>query len=390
MKMRAILFFLLAAAGCGGDGNGKVGGDGNYAVGSLVFGPNGTTSYVSLLASLGVQTIDYAQAREFGDSADLWVYDGDVFVAEAADFSISRFAVVNGQLVERGKIGFASYGVTEMGFWRNIFISSTKAYFINGATDYIVWNPSTMAITGTVPLPAITVPAGLKAYPGYSDRAAVVRNGKLYQPIYFTDDTFFKYSSDSRIVVLDTATDQPLDVLTVPCPALDSATADDDGNLYFSSWVYGAGAATVLQQPDTCVVELPAGGGAPQVAFTVKDKTGGRQGAAFHYLGHGRALLSVLHGDHATWDDQTPAGDVTFANNWRFWTYDLASGTASELDSFDWHDGGVYTFTIDGKIYNLVSKTDYSSTTIFDFGDGTAPQPLFATKGWSTRLFKVQ
>lgn len=391
--MNRIALALLLLAACGSNNNTDDDGtDGAhaYAVQSEVFGPDGTTSYVSVLGSLDAQTIDYTKARQIADLADMWAYDDAVFVAASADKTISRFTVKNGQLTGELKMSLANYGPSDVGFYRNVFVSPTKAYFLSNAEQYIIWNPTTMTITGTVDLPALPAHTGLTVFPGYSDRAATIRDGKLYQPLYWTDDTFFLMSPDSVIVELDTATDTFLTTITTTCPGLDSVTADAAGNLYFSSWVYAAGGALVLHQPDTCVVKLPAGSDTPSVAFTFKDLTGGRQGAALHSLGNGKAIMSVLHGEHATIDDKTDAGAVTFADNWRFWLYDFAANTATEINALDWNDGGQYSFAIDDTNYLLVSKSDYSATTVFDLGDTTAPEPLFDTKGWSTRLFKVR
>lgn len=72
-----------------------------------------------------------------------------------------------------------------------------------------------MLIEGAPELPA---PPGFQVFPGYSDRAARVRDGKLYQPLYTTDDTFFSYAAETRIVVVDVATDDVESVLEAPCP----------------------------------------------------------------------------------------------------------------------------------------------------------------------------
>lgn len=395
-KTRSLLLAVVLAA-CGGDDTHEITPDGGdqptdhaYVVGSLVFGPEGTTSYVSVLSNLDAQTIDYTKAREFGDLADVWAYDGAVFITQANDATITRFSVKDGALVEEGKFSLANYGPTDVGFWRNTFISPTKAYFLNSAEQYVIWNPTTMTITGTLDLPALENRPDFMIYPGYSDRAARLRDGKLYQPLYWTDDTYFQMSADSRIAVIDTTTDTLVNTITAPCPGIDFATEDDDHNLYFSSWIYAAGGALVLHQPDTCVVKLPADSDVPTTAFAFKDVAGGRQGAALRSIGGGRAMMSVLHGEHATIDDQTDAGTVTYADNWKFWLYDFAAGTAAQLDSFDWNDGGQYSFTIAGSNYVLVSKSDYSSTSIYDLGDAQHPTHLFDTQGWSTRLFQVR
>lgn len=361
-----------------------------YAVSSYVFGADGdTTSYVSILGSLDAQTIDYHQAHMFGDLADMWVYDGSVFVMSTNDKTITKFSVSNGALASSKVLGLQSYGPTEVGFNRNTFVSSTKAYFMNGAAELIVWNPSAMTITGTIPLPVQAARAGYTLYPGYSDRAAVQRGGKLYQPLYWYGASFFEVTPDSLIAVIDTATDTVETVLPVNCPGIDFGTADADGNLWFSSWVYAAGGAAVLARTDTCVVELPADGSAPVTAFAFKDVTGGHQAAALRYVGNGKGIMSVLFTEHDT-SGNTAADKISFADNWKFWLYDFATGTAQQLDSFDWNDGGQYTFEISGKTYVLMSKSDFSSTSIYDLGDTTAPTHLFDTMGWSTRLFQVR
>lgn len=398
----SLVFAALALVGCG-DNSMSVGGGGDddnggddtdtrpaYVTSSLVFGADGTTSYVSVLADLNAQTIDYTKAREFGDLADVWSYDGAVFVTEATNKTITRFAVKNGALVEEGKLSLANYGPTDVGFWRNTFISPTKAYFLNNTDGYVIWNPTDMVITGTLALPTLETRAGYMTYPGYTDRSAVIRDGKLYQPLYWTDDTYFQMTPDSRIAVFDVASDTSVGLLTAPCPGLDYVTQGDDGSLYFSSWIFAAGGALVLHEADTCVVKLPPGSDTPSVAFHFKDVADARQGAALHSIGNGKAIMSVLHGEHAVIDPDTDAGDVTYADNWRFWLYDFASNTAEMIPALDWNDGGQYFFTIDGKNYLLVSKSDYSATSVFDLGDTSAPTPLFDTQGWAIRLFKVR
>ena len=387
----AVCAAAMAFVGCGSDaaptGPAASGTDSGYVVGSLVFGDDVDTSYVNILQSLGVQTIDYDQAREFSGAADLWVHEGSVFVADGEALTITKYSVIGGQLSEQGRLGFSGYGLTSFGFWLNAFVAKDKAYFLNESAEYIVWNPETMTLTGTIEFPKPAAHGTLKPFPGYADRASVLRDGKLYQAMYWTDDTYFQFSQDSQVLVVDVATDRVDSVISAPCPGLDFATSDSEHNLFFSSWVYAAGGAQVLQQPATCVFEIPSVG-EPSVPFEFSDITNGHQGAAFRYLGNGKALLSVLQEDHA--DDPTDSAGVTFGNNWRFWTYDMRSGSSSVIDGIDWNAGGQYTYDIDGKTLMLVPKGDYSATTVFDITDTNAPSALFETKGWATRLFKLE
>jgi hypothetical protein len=360
-----------------------------YVLSTLLFGDEGTTGYVSVLDSLGPQTIDNTKAREFAGAADVWVHEGAVFVTNDEAFTITKFSVEAGALVEQGVVSFASYGLASFGFWLNKFVSADKAYFLNGTLEYIVWNPSSMTITGSLPLPEAESRGGFQLFTAYSDRAAVLKDGLLYQPFYWTDESFFLFDPASRIVVTDVATDRVVNVIEAPCPGLDHATVDATGNVYFSAWVFAPGGAAVLDQPTTCVFELPAQG-EPRVAFDFPSKTDGRQGGVMRAVGNGRALLSVLHDERFPASDAPSAPDLTYADNWRFWSYELASGTATPIEAIDWNAGAQYSFDIDGKTYMLVAAADYSATSVYDLGDGQSLTPAFDTPGWATRLFKVR
>jgi hypothetical protein len=360
-----------------------------YVLSTLLFGAEGTLGYVSVLGSLEPQVVDQDQAREFSGTADVWVHEGFVYVSNDESFTITKFSVEGNALVEQGVVSFAAYGLAGFGFWLNTFVAPNKAYYLNDTLEYIVWDPQTMQITGSIELPEPEARDVYRLFPGYSDRAAVIRDGLLYQPFYWTDDSYFQYAQDSRIAVIDVATDSVVRTLDVPCPGLDYATVDTSGNAYFSSWVYAAGGAAVLSQPSTCVVELPVAG-EPRVAFDFPGVTDGRQGAAMRVLGNGRALLSVLHDERFRASKTPDASALTFADNWRFWSYDLSTGSASPVEGIDWNAGAQYSFDIDQTTYTLVADADYSATVVYDIGDGQALTPVIETRGWATRLFKVR
>lgn len=396
-RVGALLVAGLSLAGCADDPTREEdppsGEPGVYVLSSLFFGPDTTTTYVSLLESLEPQTLDYDRAREFPGAADAWVHDGSVLIADAESQTITRYSVADGQLVEEGRVSFASYGLTDFGFWLNKFVSPTKAYFLNGTaaySEYIAWDPSAMQITGTLDLPAPEERDGFKIFPGYSDRAAVVRDGLLYQPFYWTDDSFFRFAPQSRIAVFDVGSDELVDVIEAPCPGLDYVTVDEDGDLLFSRWIFAAGGAAVLDQPATCAFEIPSDGSAPSIAFEFADVSGGREGAALRWTGGDRAILSVLHHERVALGKTTDPAEVTFGANWRFWSYDGSDGTASLIDAIDWNAGAQYSFDIDQRTFMLVALGDYSATTVYDLGDGMNPQPMFETRGWALRLFKLE
>lgn len=387
-----------ATAGGAGAGHGGSGGDGGssggsrYGLLSRVTGTdNTTTSYFATLDSLGSQTVDFADAREFGGSADAWLFNGKVYVAEADKFSITRYKVEAGALVQDGEpASFQSFGLKSFGFWLNTFISPTKAYLVNGASEYIVWNPETMLVSeNTIELPPLADKGTLKALSGYSDRAAVIRDGKLYQPFYWTSTDYFSFDATSSIVVFDTATDTLVKVIDVACPGLDHVTQNADGDLFFSAWIFAVGGATVLDQPETCVAKVAKDADEATVAFKVKDVTNGLEGGVLRFTGDGKGILSVLDPSHAAEGDRADAIKVTYADNWRFWSYDFGANTAAVIDAIDWNAGAAYPAEVEGTPYSLIPASNYASTAVWDISTPATPEKKFDVKGWTLRLFEL-
>jgi hypothetical protein len=361
-----------------------------FVLSSLVSSGDESMSYVTVLESLEGQTVDYENSREFSGNADTWVYDGAVFVVDAETQAITKYMLEGDQLEEAGKLSLLDYGPTDVGFWVNVFISPTKAYFGNPPGEYIVWNPKTMEITGTIPLPDMPDRGPLTAVFSYADRSAILRDNLLFHAVYWATEDYFSFSEDSKIMVFDTDTDELVDVLEAPCPGLDYGTKDAEDNVYFSSWIYAPGGAAVLDSPQTCVVEVPNSTElSAERAFNVADVTDGREGGALRYLAGGQGMMAVLHDEHAS-EDEVEVADVTFGANWRFWSYDFESGAAAVIDSIDWNAGAAYTTTVGDVTYMLVPSGSYTSTIVYEIGlDGT-PKRVLEAPGWALRLFPLE
>ena len=139
------------------------------------------------------------------------------------------------------------------------------------------------------------------------------------------------------------------------------------------------------------MAKLAAGASTITRAFTFSEATGGHQGAALHHIDGGRGIMSVLHEEHAT-GDRSDVENVAFGQNWRFWSYDFATGKAALMESVDWHGGAQYSVRIDGEPLMLVTDGDYTGSTIYRHARSASepPQRLFDAKGWALRLFKVR
>ena len=159
--------------------------------------------------------------------------------------------------------------------------------------------------------------------------------------------------------------------------------------MYFSAWIFAPGGAALLDQPTTCVAKIEPGSNEAVKAFDVKDVTGGLEGGVLRYTGDGKAMLAVLHPDHASEEDEGDLQKITWGNNWKFWSYDFETNTAEENDSIGWNTGTAYGTTIDGDSYILL-PTDDGGTTIFDISTPTDAKSVFSVDGWTMRLLKLR
>jgi hypothetical protein len=363
-----------------------------YVVSSAVFDPDGsTTTLINVLDSLDVQTLDYDVAVELAGWADVWVHEGYVYVSDGEAPTITRYTLADDGRLEPGpSLSFAAYGLIESAFWNNTFVAPDKGYMINGVTEYVIWDPIRMQVTGTLPLPEIGERSGLLVRAGTTDRSNVIRDGLLYQPMYWSDEDYAVFADDSRIAVFDIAGDRLVDVLDAPCSGLDVGTRDAAGNLYFSTWTGGVLGPFIFDAPQNCVATIPAGQDVASLGFRFADVTNGREGAAARELGDGKLMLSVFHDERVDFETEEDPWAALAANNWRAWVYDPKSGIATPSESIGWNSGATYLFHVDEQPVLLVPGLDYETTSLYVLDERLFASPRFDTRGWATRVFRAR
>jgi len=360
-----------------------------YVVATAVSTDSGANTYVTVLDSVRSERLDLTHAREFSGWSDLAVAGEWIFVSSGEAPVVSRFSVGEGRvLVDAGTISFGNY-VSDANFYNQEVISASKAYLL-GEGEIVVWNPSTLEITGTIALPELPAREGILPYIAL-DRGATVRDGKLYATVSWTDTQELNMLADSRILVVDVASDRIEDVLTVPCPDLNVVDQDELGNLYFSNWVYSPGATLLYGDSSACAVRIPAGSQTLDDWSLSYAALNGREGAVMAYLGQGKWLYSSFLGDPATYNPQTDDWfDWLFGDTWQLEMVDPTTKASTAITGLPKNGGGYYTARFDGVTRLLMPGDGYTTTAFYALGaDGSVTREL-DTLGWATRMFKLR
>lgn len=365
-----------------------------YIVGSTHNTPDGWNAYVAAIPGLVEQELDYSEALEIAGRADVWVTDGRIFIGQADSPTVTRYALSADLEFEQEEepISFALWGLSGGQFWNAIWLTPEKAYMNNlSGQEYVIWDPSTMSIEGSTPHPDLPEVEGYVVRTSSTNRGSITRDGKLYHSYYWTNEEYTSYTPESAIAVYDIETDELLSVIDAPCPGLEVATMDDDGNIYYSSWTGLPGLHLVLEEPAPCTIKLPAGEDKVDTSWTIHwpDITDGRHGASMLYQGNGHALVSIFHDEDVEYDSKSDAFEIIGTENWKLWRISLEDKTAEPVEDIAPNSGAIYLRRIGDYSYALVPTTDYASSIVYQV-DGASAEPLFETLGWSTRLFQLR
>jgi hypothetical protein len=384
---------LLLGCGGGDDDGGGVDFTTAYAISSVVFDGDEATTYVSLIASLDATEVDYDRALELPGRASIATYGGKLFVGGGDSPIIRRFVIeTDGSFTEDGVVSFANYGLTGALFiddWGLNFISADKAYLTNASDLTIVWNPTTMAITGEIATPELFRAPPLSS----SSSPAVLRDGKLYRTVFWRDWDAYQTFPEQYLAVFDTTTDTlEATVREERCPALDNRIeVAEDGTLYFSNWIYNVTETLGRGAPKSCALRVLPGASTFDADWqlTFSDLAEGREGAGLSYLGNGKGFLTVFHDERVTIDGQTNLLDLAQTPNWKLWTVDLATRTAAPLEGADWTSGGYSRIKLDGRTFILLPNSDYASTQAYEV-TATGVSPHLTLRGFNYQVVKVR
>ena len=381
----------LASGGCSSSNeNGAA--SGKYAMAVIVFGPDITTTYVTLLDSLDVTAVDTKKGLEFGGQANIASYDGHLFVSSGEAPTITRYAPQeDGTLKEEGTITFANLGATSVSVDAsvNTFISPTKAYLLAPNGAQIVWNPTTLEITGQVEIPNMVRP-GLDL----AGSSGVARGNRLYRTFYWLNWSTYEFSQEQYFATYDTERDTLLSVVSeTRCPNLGAlAASDEEGTAYFSNWFYNVPGTLQNGKQKSCVLRLPPNTDAldPNWSLDFSSITGGHEGAQLSYIRDRKAVFAAYHEEAISITPATTPYEIASSPNWEAWSVDLDSRATGPVSGIDRMGAQQTVFNIDGRTFLLAPNKGFDTTKAYEITPDGQSRLAFSIAGWSRGFVKIQ
>jgi hypothetical protein len=385
------------AANDASDGGADVGPAPIFVLGGTVFGTP-TVTYVVTSRSLEAKTIvDYeAGLPLFGGAVVLGPeLTGHFFVASGESPTITRWAVsAEGHFSKGPTMSLAAHGLSSalINPGGAIFLSPTKAYFIHQEElKAVIWNPTTMEITGTLALPAELVRPGFVVV---LDGKAQRRGKDLYLVASWADHTNGKYPAGSLLVTIDTTTDTVVSKeVDSRCGQLFDSVALPSGDIYYASTPWVAATNRVLGKDvggEPCILRLPNGQRRFDPAFQADMRTlFGSTAGALVSGGGTTAFVRVLDETLVKFTSTTIPADVAGAEAWVWWRLDLSTMATSKTNLPPSAAGGT-EFTIEGRVFTSVSKQDFSETTLVEMTAPGGPKPGMVLRGYAESGLRVR
>lgn len=307
------------------------------------------------------------------------VHGGAVFATDGQSPIISRYGLdANDELVKTAELSFAGVGLTEVTSWFMYIVDDTKGYVFDPAgRRIVVWNPSTMTLTGT------QIDLSVLNRDGWTPRLALEvfspwrRGSELLIPTAWVgQDDERRFATG--LLVLDVNRDEVVTsaedercgegYMTVEAP---------NGDRYFFPSAFSSPQHFFAEQRGpTCVLRVLAGQSAFDPSYQLDLSALGSGSAAVGGVPDGVGGFFFATADAELWNERgNDGGEI-----WRIWHYDFATAESRAMDSLPVWAGDPYYVLVDDKVYmpQWRQTDDEQRTTVFAVDGAEPPTQLFS------------
>ncbi len=393
----ALLAAAFACVGCGGDGsNGGGGGTETeplYVMMSQVYDANGDRSvFYPFTKSLDpAAPITLTDVQQEPGVANMYAIGGKVLISAGTEPRVTRYRVTDdNKWIEEESINFAQYGLAEDGanFYGQFVLNAKTIYLPYETNKRIVWSSETMRVVGTFEDSMVPPPPSGMTMSTAGNRTDIQYQSAVRDVFSSMDGDWLHSEPKSYIVEYDSTTHAQKRMVEAPCPSLSIATADESGNVYYSTYGYSPVPALYHLGPAPCIVRIDPNMNV-DTSFTtdLTAQTGGRHYTNFRYLKNGYAVAGVLYPelfdiqfdytaatvDPRIWDE------IYREDVWKLWLFDIDAGTAREIPGIP---GGYFqTAVLEGRAFVMNYTDSTGNSIVYELTDDGSLEERFTVPG---------
>ncbi|MFY2558353.1 MxcI protein [Corallococcus terminator] len=316
---------------------------------------------------------------------------GSLYVVTDANPVVTRYKLNGSRLEEAGTVSFASQGVTSIGEYQANFhfISDTKAYFFDGATSKVViWNPTAMTVSGSIPLPELNLPDTILAFSG-----AVAHLGNQFiMPVGWRPASGNGITRKAGVVSIDTATDVPTVSTDDRCGYTHDIAVASDGTVFLATEAYGAAVRRTdgADAPEPCLLKYNAQTRTIDPTFyrSLGGLVGGGTAGALIPGPQGTAYVRVLDESIAPVLEGTHPRTVASGTGWQWWELNLTTLVATRKSEFPSTSGSVFLYESENHTLYTEFGAGAASTTLRVLGENG--KPTVTTQGLSFSFVQLR
>jgi hypothetical protein len=344
-----------------------------FVLATRVWDDTSITSYFNVLHSIDEgATLDPGRGLEVAGSARLYSVPGIGWfaVGQGEAPTVTRYTLgADDTLVAGESISLQSFGVSSL--WDTLyFVSPTKAYYPDRAGgQLVVWDPSQMVVTDTVPLPETLRPGYLALY-GY---APIVRGTQLLISVgWFDWDVNDSVLPETGLLVLDTTTDTVVRFdVDSRCGGVTQPISVSNGDTYLVSSAIAAAAhelGRLATEPCALRVRQAEARIDPDYLLPLAQLSGGALAGEPAPAGQAGLMLRVY--DSALSTSTSPATltwELTGSSAWRWARWDPTGAAALEpVSELAPSTADVIWFRMQERVFATETAADYSQTTLLE------------------------